>query len=741
MPPGLNSSPYLHGNLAAHDARWHIPLTQIAPEGVQVDAVPSGGGRHPLSSSSWPDAGLVLRARIQGPDGIWVKVHSDRHPYAESEDWCRASLPDGAGAAVVVVGAGLGYVVEVLAQDPHTHILVLEPEPALVPWLLARRDWRAEIDAGRLLIVPGPEYEAASRAWPLLQHAHRSAPPTLLHPVIARARPAAAAAAGLAMGRALHGARANALARKRFEAPYLLNTLANVPRLLASPGVCHLAGRARGRPVVIAGAGPSLNRNIEDLRPHRADVLLIAADTALKPLLSAGLAPDYVVAVDPGELNARHLRDAPAGPGTTLVAEASVHPASFTPFEGRTVMFRVAAHSPWPWLTSLGIDPGQLRAWGSVITSAFDLALVMQADPIVFIGADLAYTNGQPYCRGTTYESDWAAAAQAGGLGLAQVWDQLVTPQAVTADDLAGEPVRTAPHLVAFRDWLVGASSVPTRVVNATGAGILHGPGVESATLPDALAGTRARHSSMLLPRMSGPLQHLPPTNPLDAHLLNLLITPTSGVPPPAHEATPSLTSPHMRTPLEERVNATRRLRAERLTDMSRWLADDQSDAPTERRVLTAATLIPGRARVLDLGAGNERLSCHLPPGATCVPVDVVPRSSRTLLADVNAGDFPAGDYDVVTMLGLIEYVHDPQNLLTKTAARVPMLVMSYCAATRDDCTSRMARGWLNDLTLSDLLDLLMRAGWHVAWACRLDARRDFDQWLLACRRSAGPPG
>jgi hypothetical protein len=737
MPPGLNSSPYLHGNLAAHDARWHIPLTQNAPGGVQVDAVPSAGFRHPLSSSSWPEAGHVLRARIQGPDGAWVKVHSDRHPYAESEDWCRASLPEGTGTAVVVVGAGLGYVVDVLAQDPHTRILVLEPEPAFVPWLLARRDWRAEIDAGRLLIVPGPDYEAASRAWPLLQHAHRSVPPTLVHPVIARARPAAAAAAGQAMGRALHGARANALARKRFEAPYLLNTLANVPKLLASPGVRHLAGRARGRPAVIAGAGPSLNRNIEDLRPYRADVILIAADTALKPLLSAGLAPDYVVAVDPGELNARHLRDAPAGPETTLVAEASVHPASFTPFDGRTVMFRVAGHSPWPWLTSLGIDPGPLRAWGSVITSAFDLALVMEADPVVFVGADLAYTNDQPYCRGTTYESDWAAAAQAGGLDLAQVWDQLVTPHAVTADDLTGEPVRTAPHLVAFRDWLVGASQTSTHVINATGAGILHGPGITLAAIGAALASSTRTGCPSLAAPPAGRLRPRPHLDRFDTYLLGLAMTPASDFPPPPQDASPGPVTPYMQQARRTRIDATRRLRTEGLTDAARWATEENLDAAWERRAMAAAALIPAGSRVLDIGAGREALSRHLPPDSAYVPADLVARSPRTVVVDLNAGEFPSGDFDVVTMLGVIEYVHDVGALLAAAATRAPMLVASYCTFTSGPGASRLQRGWLNDLGLSDLLDLLRDAGWHVAWAGRLDRLPEFDQWVFACRRPA----
>src|SRR5690606_18846210 len=121
--------------------------------------------------------------------------------------------------------------------------------------------------------------------------------------------------------------------------------------------------------------------------------------------------------------------------------------------------------------------------WGSVLTTAFDFALLLGGAPLVFIGADLAYTNDQPYCRGTMFEDDWAEAARTQGTDLARVWEGLIAPKAIEADDLHGRITRTAPHLVEFRDWIVAASrSIAAHghgndrggVINATGDGILH---------------------------------------------------------------------------------------------------------------------------------------------------------------------------------------------------------------------------------------------------------------------------
>jgi multidrug transporter EmrE-like cation transporter len=44
-----------------------------------------------------------------------------------------------------------------------------------------------------------------------------------------------------------------------------------------------------------------------------------------------------------------------------------------------------------------------------------DIAIFAGADPIVFVGADLAYTGGRPYCRGASWEDGWAELTGRGG--------------------------------------------------------------------------------------------------------------------------------------------------------------------------------------------------------------------------------------------------------------------------------------------------------------------------------------
>jgi hypothetical protein len=272
---------------------------------------------------------------------------------------------------------------------------------------------------------------------------------------------------------------------------YVLHTLTNATRLAREGDAGALARRATGVPAVIVAAGPSLDVNVVDLAVVRDRALVIACDTAAQPLIWHGLEPDLIVATDSSHANARHL--SAIGPTRSwLVGEGSLHPSAFTHFHRRTFAFKVANHQPWPWLELVGLTRATLETWGSVVTSALSLALAMGCDPIAFIGADFAFTGGRPYCRGTAIESQWSTWI-AGGSTLDAIWQGEVERwPAATALDVSGQPVRTAAHLMAFRDWMVErvAAHRSRRFVNATGAGLLHGPGIEQTRLSELLAGT-----------------------------------------------------------------------------------------------------------------------------------------------------------------------------------------------------------------------------------------------------------
>jgi Protein of unknown function DUF115 len=390
-------------------------------------------------------------------------------------------------ALVMAIGLGDGGLLEALAAvAPATRVLALEPDAAASFTVASGRgqDWSA---AGRLVYLTAPDFVGADQAWrvfPVNPDDHH----LFVHPESAvRARELAVRAARIAQ-QVLFGVRANAEARRQFAAPYLLNTLHNLPVIARSADVTALRDAYAGTPAVVVGAGPSLDAVVPALAGAVTRALVIATDTALRPLLHAGVTPALVAGLDPSAANARHFLALPEMRGSWLVAESALAPAAVSAFADRSFWFRAGAHHPWPFLSANGVAVSELPVWGSVLTAAYQVALLAGCDPIVFVGADLAFTGGRPYARGTTYEFDWAYSA-ALGADLAHVWQmQMAMRDCLPAVDVYGrETVTTAP-LQSFRDWLVAnAARSGRRVVNASGNGILHGAGIELGDLATAV--------------------------------------------------------------------------------------------------------------------------------------------------------------------------------------------------------------------------------------------------------------
>lgn len=410
-------------------------------------------------------------------------------PVAAAEQWLAPVRLEGT-QVLFVIGFGDGHVLDALDRKGwRGHVIALEPDASAASECLDRKAVRTWQTAARLTVLAGPEYtglDKALAAVPLLTEK----PVIAGNPVVTHAHREASVQAARTIARAWFGARANDEARKQNAGRYLQNTLRNSDAIVREGDAAALKELFTGVPALVVGAGPSLDRNIANIAHYRDRVVVIAADTSLRPLLAAGIEPDFVVATDPTETNARHLTDLPPCDRTHLVAEGSVDPESLPHFEGRTFFFRIADHHPWPWLRQAGHDRGHLRAWGSVLTTAFDLALTMGCEPIVFAGADLAFTEGRPYARGTTYEEVWRRA-EMWGQPIEDCWSAAIAGWPDTQEiGVTGEIVRTAPHLRSFRDWIASeAAKVAGRtIINGTGGGILAGNGIVQRALAEVLS-------------------------------------------------------------------------------------------------------------------------------------------------------------------------------------------------------------------------------------------------------------
>lgn len=117
---------------------------------------------------------------------------------------------------------------------------------------------------------------------------------------------------------------------------------------------------------------------------------------------------------------------------------------------------------------------------------------------------------------------------------------------------------------------------------------------------------------------------------------------------------------------------------------------------------------LPAGSRLLDLGCGNQTVRAMLPDGVAYLPFDRIQRTPDTTVLDL-AHAVPDIDGDVVTILGVLEYLPDPRHVLHWASQNCRHLILSY-----NDCRDparREQQHWHSTLGLDELEHEVLRSG------------------------------
>ncbi len=176
----------------------------------------------------------------------------------------------------------------------------------------------------------------------------------------------------------------------------------NAEYISSAPSAHHLQGAFSKVPAFIVGAGPSLNRNIEQVRRASEKGIVFAVNSSGRALDQVGIRPHILAALE--SIDVSHLiHDLSFIDEVVRLFSLTAHPSLFETGNGPLLtLFELLPHIAGPFEAFFG-RPG-LPVCGSVSTACFSLAYRMGCDPIVLVGQDLAYTGGRCYADGTPYE-------------------------------------------------------------------------------------------------------------------------------------------------------------------------------------------------------------------------------------------------------------------------------------------------------------------------------------------------
>ncbi|UCF98735.1 MAG: DUF115 domain-containing protein [Spirochaetaceae bacterium] len=169
------------------------------------------------------------------------------------------------------------------------------------------------------------------------------------------------------------------------------------------PDAGDIADLATKGPVLICGAGPSLEDSLDWIHRIREKVTLMAVDTSLPVLVAVDILPDWVFTLD---AQIHTLQDFLPNRDSRykILCDLTSNPQSLRLFSD--LYFFSTRFHPLPLfdrLRNASLLPTPLPPRGSVGVSAVEAALAITTGPVLFTGLDFAYSRGQTHARGAPF--------------------------------------------------------------------------------------------------------------------------------------------------------------------------------------------------------------------------------------------------------------------------------------------------------------------------------------------------
>lgn len=331
------------------------------------------------------------------------RLNSAYRPGQEAAKWAEQFELNNIGVISLMFGLGNGIFVKELLKhmEKDGSLYVVEPSKALFSFVMEQEDFSDILEDKRFHLYVGEDSEQALKedAGALMNWNSLSTQVTCVHPGYRELFQDAYDKFWDVLDRMNDIVITKANTNAVFADRAVENVLHNLPYIKESNYITELMGKIPTEvPAIVVAAGPSLDKNIDELKKAQGRALIIATDTAVRLLEKKEIKYDCIITVDPGK-PAWYLTDYPgcADMPLFLNAESQWEIANF--HKGRKIWMpgSVYLHNLY---TIHGYNFPPYNAGGSVATAATMLAILLGIRNIILIGQDLAYEGDKTHAGG-----------------------------------------------------------------------------------------------------------------------------------------------------------------------------------------------------------------------------------------------------------------------------------------------------------------------------------------------------
>ena len=287
----------------------------------------------------------------------------------------------------IVIGLGLGYhIMELLNRFPESQVIVLESEINLIKLSMKYQNWTKYLQSLQLEIVYNPDISELIKQTGYLQQPYE----LLVH------YPTVQAVDDEKIRQLLEDFFMT-ISSMREQKIFLASNFSKLSKKhLPECGV--LKPLFSKKNVVIVGAGPSVNGQIEMMKKYRNKVMIFATGHITKLLLKEGIRPDAVIITDPQPHMYKQIEGADTK-NIPLILLSTASASVTNAYKGDIYVAYQNGYQPAEEMAE-SLNAETFETGGSVITTALDIALRFEAKKIIFVGVDLAYTDGSSHAKG-----------------------------------------------------------------------------------------------------------------------------------------------------------------------------------------------------------------------------------------------------------------------------------------------------------------------------------------------------
>ncbi|CAH2211884.1 motility associated factor glycosyltransferase family protein [Tepidibacter aestuarii] len=308
---------------------------------------------------------------------------------------------------LLLIGLGLGYEIEYMLNEEYIdNIIVFEPDIATFCDVINKKDITNIINSNKVVLILGENDEyleslmsyvcsnvvySYSQIYIKTNKQYNKIYPKKISIFLKKFKDI------------LEKNKTNLDTEIRFSLDWSKNIIKNIPYLFESYSVNIFEDFLKNTPAFIISAGPSLNKNIQLLKAIDNRGIIICTDTALKPMLKNNIKPHLVISVDGSCKNYKKYENTEYA-DIPLFYSVKVNDKILSECKSKKVIYSAYDEELSKILKKLNIGLSNLPSGGSVANNALSLAIFMNANPIVLVGQDLAYSNNQKHATGTLYD-------------------------------------------------------------------------------------------------------------------------------------------------------------------------------------------------------------------------------------------------------------------------------------------------------------------------------------------------